>query len=63
MPRQVIFLLRRYRVAGPDEGPPRYRGPFVEPLARWQPHVTWQADYRPLEMYNYVSQRFERMRK
>jgi hypothetical protein len=62
-PRQVILKMRRYRIAEPDQAPPYLRGPFVVPVARWQPHAVWQAGYGPLEKYNHVTQRFEGFRK
>jgi hypothetical protein len=59
MPKQVVFLVRRWRIVGPDEPPPLWRGPFIMPVARWQPHVVWETGYHPLEAYDPVTERFE----
>ncbi len=61
MPAQVILLMRRFRIADPDEAPPYLIGPFVEPVARWQPGDSAPAGFHELEAYNHVTQRFERV--
>jgi hypothetical protein len=63
-PRQVILLMRRYRISAPDEEASSYwHGPFVEPVARWRPHVTRPDRYSPVEAYNPVTRQFEDMLK
>jgi hypothetical protein len=58
-PRQVILAVRRYTIADRKEAPPYWNGPFVNLVARWQPHLSWSADNGPLEAYNPIRQRFE----
>jgi hypothetical protein len=61
-PRQVILLMRRYRINEPGETP-HWQGPHTVPVARWQPGIGDNADFLPLEMYNPVTKRFESVPK
>ncbi|MBM4068500.1 MAG: hypothetical protein FJ271_06085 [Planctomycetes bacterium] len=56
--RQVILLMRRFHITEPEE-PSLWQGPFVMPVARWQPRASWSADYGQVEMFNPVTRRFE----
>jgi hypothetical protein len=67
-PRQVILLVRRYAVASPQDyeearknGAPLkiWSAPYTVPLARWQPGLIWDANYRPIETYNLANNAFE----
>ncbi|MCI0463831.1 MAG: hypothetical protein L0Z62_43410 [Gemmataceae bacterium] len=58
-PREILLVVRRYTIADRNEAPPYWRGPFVNLVARWQPHLTWTANNGPLEGYNPIRQRFE----
>jgi hypothetical protein len=62
VPRQAILLVRRYRIPPPDRRPWTWEGPEQFPLARWQPGAEWSAGYLPVEVYNPVVGRFERIR-
>jgi hypothetical protein len=62
-PRQVILVMRRYRILDPKDGGGPWEGPDSNPVARWQPAVKWSAEYSPLEMFNPVTRRFESMLK
>ena len=58
-PRQVILLMRRYSLVGPDGGAKFLEGPFTMPVARWLPHADRGADPPKLDYFNPVTQRFE----
>ena len=53
----------RYQIREAREQPPFWDGPHTQPLARWLPGVTWESGYRPLEVYNPVTGRFEGRKK
>jgi hypothetical protein len=60
VPQQVILVERAYPILPPeDDSGACWKGPETHPLARWQPGVTWQPEYRPVERYNPVTERFE----
>lgn len=63
LPHEVILLQRRYEIARPEDAPPFIRGPFVMPLARWQPRLKWDDNHSPLEMYDPVTDTFRARRK
>jgi hypothetical protein len=58
-PRQAVLLVRRWTIADRKQAPPYWHGPYIVPVARWQPHVTWARGHGPLEAYDPVRQRFE----
>ena len=60
-PRQVILLMRRFSLKGPDAGADFYDGPFTMPVARWR-LLTNAGDEAALDYYNPVTQRFEPLR-
>ncbi len=63
-PTQVILLVRVYSIPPPDEPAPLgfWPPPDERRLARWLPGTAEPAGYLPLEMYNPVVGRFERLR-
>jgi hypothetical protein len=62
-PRQVILLFRRFHINDYEDAPPFWQGPFVVPVARWQPAVTWDGAHQPLEWHDPVTDRFKSLRK
>lgn len=63
-PRQVLLLVRQYRVPAPDAAPNPWMWETLldlqpQPLARWQPDMAPPAGSRPIEVYNPVACRFE----
>jgi hypothetical protein len=52
-PSQIILQMRLYQIRPPEEAPPYWNGPFVNPIARLRPPQT------TLEEYNPVTERFE----
>ena len=58
-PRQVILLMRRYTLKGPDAGRDFFTGPFTIPVARWRPDAPERPARQMLDYFNPVSQRFE----
>ena len=59
--RQVILLMRRYSLKGPEAGAEFFDGPFTVPVARWRlPANAGEDD--ALDYYNPVTQRFEPLR-
>lgn len=62
-PKQVILLMRYYRINEPGEGDRRWDGPYTNRVARWQPDAAWPAEFSPLEMYNPVTKQFEKVLK
>jgi hypothetical protein len=71
MPAQVILLQRRFQIVKPPadqslirfSNPPFVAGPFVVPLARWQPRARTEEGYSPLEGYDPVTDSFRTRRK
>jgi hypothetical protein len=63
-PEQVILVERTWTMLPPeDPSGACWKGPRTLPLARWQPDAEWPAEYRPLERYNPVTERFENVPK
>jgi hypothetical protein len=60
-PRQVILLMRRYSLKGPEAGAEFFDGPFTMPVARWRLGAN-AGDEAALDYYNPVTQRFEPLR-
>jgi hypothetical protein len=62
-PAQVILFVRVYQIPAPDEPPPPgfWSRPDQRPLARWLPAAE-EPGYLPIEMYNPVVERFERLK-
>ncbi|MCI0681594.1 MAG: hypothetical protein L0Y71_05790 [Gemmataceae bacterium] len=58
-PRQVILLMRRYSLKGPNAGANFFEGPFTMPVVRWQPQAPVRPARQALEYFNPVTQRFE----
>lgn len=58
-PRQVILLMRRYSLRGPDAGRDFFAGPFTMPVARWRPAASGRPARQLLEYFNPATQRFE----
>ena len=58
-PRQVILVMRRYHLTGPDGGTDFFEGPFTMPIARWQPQESQGDEPARLEYFNPVTDRFE----
>lgn len=63
-PREVILLMSTYRIP-PPPGPEPWDWQVLErqPVARWLPDAESDPKYLPLEMYNPVMNRFERLLK
>jgi hypothetical protein len=63
-PRQVVLIVRVYRIPSPEEPTTSAFWPRPEqrPLARWQPAREEDDRYLPIEMYNPVVERFEPLR-
>ncbi len=63
-PPQVILVERVFPILPPDDDSGAcWQGPTTLPLVRWQPQVNWQSEYRPIERYNPVTERFESITK
>lgn len=56
-PKQVILLHRLYRVRGPEEER-GWEGPYLVPIARWQPGVQRHGSYLELEPFDFSDERF-----
>jgi hypothetical protein len=56
-PKQILLLERFYRIHPPDE-PRGWDGPYLIPLARWQPNRRPPAEDYVLEAYDFTNQRF-----
>jgi hypothetical protein len=64
-PTQARLLIRIYHIPPPGQPAPAgfWSGPDHRPLARWLPGAPEPADYLPVEAYNPVVDRFERLRE
>jgi hypothetical protein len=63
-PKQVILIERVFPIQPPSDTPgDRWLGPRTLPIVRWQPGVEPPQDYRPIERYNPVTERFENVLK
>jgi hypothetical protein len=60
-PRQVILLMRRFSLKGPEAGAEFFDGPFTMPVARWR-LLANAGDEAALDFYNPATQRFEPLR-
>jgi hypothetical protein len=64
LPRQVILVVRQYRVPPPPGPTPwDWEGPVQQPIVRWFPLAEPGPEYYPIEMYNPVVPRFEVLRR
>ncbi len=60
----MILVERVFPILPPeDDSGACWHGPTTLPLVRWQPQVNWQSEYRPIERYNPVTERFESIAK
>jgi hypothetical protein len=62
-PRQMILQFRRYYINDYDKAPPYWQGPFIVPVARWQPAMARDATHQPLEWYDPAVQHFKSLRQ
>jgi hypothetical protein len=60
-PTQMTLFVRRYAIPLPDREPWTWDGPYREPVARWQPGAPASSKYLPVEAYNPVARRFEKL--
>lgn len=58
-PAQVILLMRRYGLKGPEHGADFVDGPYTVPVLRWQPARDENTGRPTLEIFNLATQRFE----
>jgi hypothetical protein len=64
-PRQAILLVRLYVIPAPDANrePWTWELNSVQPLARWRPDAEEESSDIPIEWYDHLFQRFERLRQ
>jgi hypothetical protein len=59
-PKQVIVNVRLYAIAAPGSGSPIWSKPDTRPMCRFRSELSWPPDSRDVEMFNPVTEQFEK---